>query len=43
MASFAQEIALEEDYILRTLTALQEAQNRAQTTLIELCAIELDA
>jgi uncharacterized protein YutE (UPF0331/DUF86 family) len=39
MDSFAQEIALEEEHILRTLTALQEAQNRSQTTLIELSAM----
>ncbi|MGC9396085.1 MAG: HepT-like ribonuclease domain-containing protein [Anaerolineae bacterium] len=39
MASFAQEIALEEEHILRTLAALQEAQDRSQITLIELSAM----
>lgn len=39
MASFVQEIALEEESILRTLTALEEARNRAQTGLIELSAM----
>lgn len=39
MASLAQEIALEEEHVLRTLAALQEAQNYPQRTLIELSAM----
>lgn len=39
MANLAQEIALEEEHILKTLVALQEAQNRPQKTLIELSAM----
>ena len=38
MADLTQEIALEEEHILRTLAAFQEAQNRPQKTLIELAA-----
>ncbi len=39
MANLLQEIALEEEHILMTLAALQEAQNRPQNTLIELSAM----
>lgn len=39
MGNLIQEIALEEEHILRTLAALQEAQNRPQRTLIELSAM----